>query len=196
MFKPASLRIRLLGSVLLLIVATNAGGEPPKEAGKDSVNPYEQTRNGITVRVERIAVEQIFNVKGWIRKQDGMHLPPNFEPVPFQIVHVFVSVIIDDAKVGKIKDTHVSFELAESPKIVSPVSGFKLGMGGSAFFAPPMWQKQLPNIEVDPQAKGAHFHKAVSRNAKIEDLFPAKLKYQFTTADGEKIEFLFPNLEF
>lgn len=196
MFRPTRSSAVLVGALVLFATGTNAEEQPDKNQPTKVVNPYLQTHDGITVRVEKIAVEQILNVEGWLQKQDGLHLPSNFDPVPFQVVRVYVSANIDEAKSGQLKGVGASLELSERDPIVSPNSGFKLGSGGTAQFDPPLWQKQLPHIKVDPRARGFHCWKGVDRDAKIEDLFPAELKLQFTTADGDKIEFLFPDLQF
>lgn len=193
MLKSATICIGILSVVALISAATGAGRAQGREI--QGAASYQQTRDGVTVRIEKIARERVFNSVGWFRQQDGpdwqRFAPPGFEPKPFQVVRVFVSVTRDEAKADQIKGWSGSLELAK----VRPAAPSEWRPRGSAYFDPPLWQRQLPEIEIDPDAKGALFLKVVERNANAEELFPAELRFEVTTGQGKQLEFLFSDLE-
>lgn len=196
MLKSTRMCTALFCASVLLAAGAAAGEQPATDRHRDAGASHEQTRDGVTVRIEKIVRERVFNSVAWLRKQYGQdwpkEVPPDFTPEPFQVVRVFVSVTTNETAPGPIKKTGGSLKLGK--KLSNGQS--KWGPLISASFDPPLWQKELPDLKVDPEARGASFLKVVHRDTRIEDLSPAELRFQVTTSEGKEVEFLFSDLEF
>lgn len=196
MFKLTRTGLSVLCAVILSALSTQATEPPVEGGGQNAVRRYEQTRDGVTVRIEKIARERVLNTVGWLRKQIGPNwqneVPPGIQSEPIQLVRILVSVTSDETQTERIAKTGGTLVFAKS------ISGNQSHWGPliTAAFDASTWQQQLPDLEVDPKAHGTIFLKAVKGSMPIGDLSPAELKFQVTTERGKEIEFLFSNLEF
>lgn len=143
-----------------------------------------QTRDGVTVRIEKVSLDRILNGAGWLRKVHSpdwqKHVPKDFYSDSFRVARIFVSVN------GGTKGTS-SFEFGKNPSRVTRISGV-------AEFDPPLWQRQLPDIEVDEAAKGHIFWAVIEGDTAIDAVFPATVGLEVITEDGKKTKFVFDDL--
>ena len=67
---------------------------------------------------------------------------------------------------------------------------------GARFFSPPKWQPRLPKLAVEPTASGIEAQYMLSGNPQISDVFPVQIEVQVTAVNGNKLTFVFKNVEF
>ena len=165
--------------------ATLARTTQAKDEPAEAPTPAVQTRDGVTVRIEKVSFERILNGTGWLRKEFGSEwrrsVPPGFHTDSFRVARIFVSVN------GGVVETN-SFAFGKRTSRVTRMSG-------SAEFDPPLWERQLPHIEVDKAAKGHIYWAVIERDAKVDAVFPATVKLDVITEDGKKSKFVFDNLD-
>jgi len=150
---------------------------------------HSQTQDGITVRIEKVTVERIFNEPAWIeamRKErniadgDGAELVR--QCLPLKQFTCFVSVTGATKTLGP---TKISFADNQVPKISS-----------ARFFSPPKWQSRLPDLAVAPKASGIKTQILLAGETRISELLPAQIEVQVTAANGKTSTFAFRNVDF
>ena len=172
-----------LAGILSACAALDAQ-EPPEPRSFHS-----QTQHGITVRIEKITVERIFNEPAWleaIRKESKLGDTDVAEflrqSLPPKQLTCFVSVVGDTKTLGP---TEITFADNKTLK------------GSSArFFSPPKWQPRLPGLALDPTASGIEAQFLLSGETRISEIFPAQIQVQVTTASGKELTFAFEDVEF
>jgi hypothetical protein len=147
----------------------------------------EQEVNGITIQIEKVTVDRVYNEVGYLQRSDtqweapGRSHPSQFWR-SFRIVRVFTTY-----PKGR-----------EGTKVVSHKLTFANGATGSAegvsAYSPPMWQKRNPDIMVDPKALGEEYWIHLDNAQPTETLFPASLTITFTGEDGQVTEFNFDEI--
>ncbi len=180
----AILLIAVLVCVVIFVNRSTPGDDRlEQEPAENAQSQYEQTQGGVTVRIEKITFERVTNGPAWFRRQYGAdwrkYVWKDFQNDSFRIIRVFVS----ETPPGK--DRTFSFELGR---------GSQVGSHGVAEFDPKVWQRQLPDLDVDPAARGIIFWARVKDDATIEDLFPGEVKFDVTTENGKTFTFQFNNL--
>ena len=175
--------VGLLCATSVLVPAICSGDDSAEVTNLQATDCSKQTRDGVTVKVEKLAVERVLNGAGWLRKEFGpdwrTRVPADFDPASFWVFRVFISVC------GHTEGwTASSLELGKG----------QTRIGGAAVFDPSPWQGRLPDVAVDPEAKGLMLWAVVEGGVRIERLSPAKAKLEVTTADGKKMEFVFTDL--
>ncbi len=145
---------------------------------------HEQSQNGVTVRLESVTIERVYNEAAFWEKEIGADWKKNriagARP-PKWIVYVFVSVVDCGNNSGPVM---VEF------------TNYKTNVSGESHFSPPSWQKQFRTIEVDPKARGHMNRYLIYESTKLTDLFPATVTVHTTNKSGDKLEFVFKNVEF
>lgn len=154
--------------------------DSPGEAPRGAV----QTRDGVTVRIEKVSLDRILSGPGWLRNVFGpdwqKYVPKGFRSDSFRVARVFVSVN------GGGKGSS-SFDFGKGqPRITQ--------MSGTAQFDPNVWQRQLLDIEVDKAAKGYLFWAVIEDDAAIDAVFPATVTLEVDTGVGKKTKFVFDDL--
>jgi hypothetical protein len=165
-------------SVATFIPVTHASDD-----SADAPTRAMQTRDGVTVRIEKITLERVLNGPGWLRKQYDFdwqkYVPKDFQSDSFRVVQVFMSV--SGAAEGGASS---SFELGKG---VSRIDGI-------AEFAPSMWRRRLPDVEVDHAALGLIYWAVIEGDKSLEAIFPVKAKLKVTTEGDKKVEFTFTDI--
>jgi hypothetical protein len=161
-------------------VPTMHADDDPAEAPTRAV----QTRDGVTLRIEKVSFDRILNGAGWLRKVYSTgwqeYVPKDFHSDSFRVARIFVSVN------GGAKGTS-SYEFGTDPSRVTRISG-------AAEFDPPLWQRQLPDIEVDEAARGYIFWAVIEGDTAIDAVFPATVGLEVITEGGKKTKFVFDDL--
>ena len=163
--------------------ATLAAQQPPEPR-----TFHCQTQDGITVRIEKITVERIFNEPAWIEarekesKTEAHVTAPLRRSLPPKEVVLFVSVVGDTKMLGPTKVTFADNQTSARSR--------------TRFFSPPKWQPRLPLLAVEPEASGIETHLSVSGETQTSDLFPVQVQVQVTTVRGQELTFVFRNVEF
>src|SRR4051794_8417722 len=182
MFRPTLKSVGLLCGTSVLISAVVAGDDPAEVTVRQVTANLEQTREGVTAKVEKVVLEHVLNGAGWLRNKFGPDwrkiVPTGFTPESFRVVSVFVSVSgpLEGGMAG-------SFELTRGQLRMTGVSGFD----------PPDWQARLPDVAVNPEARGWESW-AVLDDDSMELLPSARAKLGVTAAGGKTVEFVFADL--
>jgi hypothetical protein len=143
-----------------------------------------QSRNGVTVRIEKVTLERVMDGPAWFRKAYGPDWQKyvtsdlRTDSCSFRIVRIFVSVS------GSVKKQALSCEFSRDQS----------RMDGVAEFGARGWRRQLPDMDVDPEVRGLIFWAIIKGDATIEQLFPGEVKLDVTTERGEKATFKFADL--
>jgi hypothetical protein len=145
---------------------------------------YEQSRNGVTVRIEKVTLDRVTNGPAWFRKAYGPDWQKHVTSIlrtdscSFRIVRIFVSVS------GSVTKQALSCEFGRDQS----------RMDGVAEFGARGWRRQLPDMDVDPEATGLISWAIVEAGASIDQLFPVKVELDVIAEDGEKATFQFADL--
>ncbi len=132
---------------------------------------YEQSRLGVTVRLEKVAVQSVLVESADDAPKRGQ-----------RSVSVFISVTGGGKNLGPIK--------------ASFANGYESYQSVAIFKGPPLWVSHVKGTNVDPKAAGMEFVQYVSDDFGIDELFPLKVTANVTTKTGEKVNFIFNNVRF
>jgi hypothetical protein len=153
---------------------------------------YEQTQNGVTVRIEKISFERILNEPAWLRQLGGADWQQKFSAeelsalLPGKVVTFSVSITSNAKVIGHgVKGLEFAKDLNQ-----------KYTRGGSRAFGSPHWKPRIDPLPVDPNATGFETWRVVGPKAQIQDLFPAKLIVEATTEGRRNSTFVFEQIEF
>ena len=150
---------------------------------------HAQTQGGISVQIEKITIERVFNEAAWLQRHGGANWKQKLSDaevrrlLPAKAVTFFVSVT------GKAKGfgpTKVDFP---NHQTTNSIMGLKVS-------GPPNWQPRLPTLSVDLKATGMELWHVVDAETQIKDLFPATMEVQVTAESGQKLTFVFEKIEF
>lgn len=149
---------------------------------------YSSTQDGITVQLEKVAVDRILNTAAWLKARQNEYGRGNEiaeglrEHLPARLVTFSVSVVGETKTLGVTKIGFVD----EKKTVSSAIS----------VFGPPKWQPRLPNLVVDPKANGIEAQVLLSGDTKISEIFPTKIEVKVTAANGKELTFVFDNVTF
>ncbi len=159
------------------------------QESQDRRQVHSQTQQGITVRLEKVTLERIFNASAWIKAEQekpnaGKQAFKSFleQSLPAKFCTFYVSVVGETKTLGP---TKIKFT-GEVETVASVLR----------FFSPPKWQPRLPKLAVDPTASGIESQHLLDGNTQISDVFPSQIEVQVTDANGKELTFVFENVEF
>lgn len=150
---------------------------------------HSRTQDGITVQVESVAIERVFNEAAWLRQYAGEDWKQELTEadlqhlLPAKTLTIFVSVRGSARTYGPV--------IIASPGI-NPGGRFS----GLKVTSPPKWQTRRPRLPVDPDATGLEWYSTIDAETQVDDLFPADLEVFVETESGEKLRFEFADVEF
>jgi hypothetical protein len=151
----------------------------PPTAGEPSTR-YEETRGGVTARIEKVSLEHIVNGKAWLRRQHGPKwresMRSDLPAESFHIVRVFVSL---SGPLDHSEQQIITYRFGED---LSRIDGL-------AEFDPPVWKTRLPDLELADKARGMTFWAVVEEGTEVEQYFPVKASIELTTRGGERVRF-------
>jgi hypothetical protein len=151
----------------------------------------EQTQNGVTVRIEKITVERVLNEPAWLRRIGGADWQQKFSDeqltalLPGKCVTLSIS-FSSDKKIINQAITALEFSMSDQ----------KHSFRGTTAFDQRSWKARLDPLPVDPKAIGLEVWKVVPPQARIQDMFPARLVVETTTEDRRESRFVFDHIEF
>ena len=154
---------------------------------------YEQSRLGVTVRLEKIAVQRVLvNLKRpdkaekWEQGQTiEQQLQKNLEQHRRETqlaVSIFISVSGGGNRYGPIK--------------IDYLKDHKPSNHATVFKSPPLWVPYVQGIDVDPEATGIKETHYLPTELSLRDLFPIKVTVDAITKTGEKVKFTYKNVTF
>ena len=154
---------------------------------------YEQSRLGVTVRLDKIAVQRVLvNAKrpnkAEKRKQGQTFDQQVRESLEQQrreaqlAVSIFISISDGGNDCGPIE---INYPNGNKPRLRATVSK-----------GPPLWVPYVQGIDVDPEAFGMKETHYLPSELGLDDLFPLKVTVHATTKTGEKVKFTFKNVRF
>lgn len=153
---------------------------------------HAKTRQGVTVTIEKVVLERILNEPAWIEAGVAGQEDPDHndlrrkayrQALPVKQLTCFISVAGETKVHGPVK-----VDLAEDQAL--PIAS------GAAFFSPPKWQPQVPNLIVDPEAGGIRAWLNLGAKVPLAKIFPVRIEVKVTSADGEVLTFEFENVKF
>jgi protein-S-isoprenylcysteine O-methyltransferase Ste14 len=156
-------------------------------AGSESAGPtprYEQTRDGVTVRLEKVSVERIYNVRGFLDR----HYPPQ------RADKAAVRPMVNDmASCGSLRLIRflVTYEgTVKSLGVSIEHPDFEQRLGGEVFTSHD-FQQRLPHIALQPDVSGAEIYSLVPEGVVPNQLFPCAVRVMITTRSGSETPFEF-----
>ena len=173
---PLVICLQLIG-MFNALAAVNA-----QERHEPSV-AYSQTQGEITVRIEKIVIERIFNEPAWLEGADKAVANAIQRRLPAKGVTSFFSVVGDVKTYGPVK---ISFANQQEVDTFSATRSF----------SPSKWQTRLPRLKLDPNAAGVESYFLVDAQTKTSDLYPAQIEIEVTTSAGKKVSFRFKDVDF
>lgn len=144
---------------------------------------YSQTQGEITVRIEKILIERIYNEPAWLDGVDKGVADGIQRRLPAKGVTSLFSVIGDVKEYGPVK---INFANKQE---VDTFSAYR-------FFSPSKWRPRLPRLKIEPNASGVESYFLVDAHTKTSELFPAQIEIEVTTSAGKKIAFKFKDVDF
>ena len=132
---------------------------------------YEQSRLGVTVRLEKIAVQS--------KLVNPADAPQNLRQ---RSVAFFLSFSNCGNNFGPFKITYANDYRPHRSELI--------GMW------PARWVPHVKGTDVDPQAIGYEFKQYITGDFSVDDLFPLTVTVNAETKTGEKVKFTFKNVRF
>ncbi len=175
--------IRHLPTIWIILGVAFSGFAADSQRSARSL--YEESREGITVRLEKVTLERILDEPAWFRERHGPDWKETLSDgeigikLPVRLVCFLVSVLGDADKYGPVNVTFADYQS---------------NIGGLAAFSPPMWQSHITSVKVDPGATGLEKWYHVRDKTTLDDLFPATVEVHVTTKSGKKLTFVFRNV--
>jgi hypothetical protein len=152
----------------------------------DNLPRREQTRQGITVRVDKIVFERIYNVPEFLESEILADRGEDSRDDVIRLVRETKGVI---RVLVSIKGTCGNKQLlVDYPEFTSNWTSHKFTSGRSC------WQKDVPDFNIGPTTMIEHYQ-LVNEGDQISDIFPLSLTVRLTaTTDEDPIEFKFVGL--
>ena len=132
---------------------------------------YEQSQQGVTVRLEKIAVQSTL-----VNPADA---PQNLRQ---RSVAFFLSFSNCGNNFGPFEITYANDNRPHRSELI--------GMW------PPRWVPHVKGTDVDPQAIGYEFKQYITGDFAVDALFPLTVTVNAETKTGEKVKFTFKNVRF
>lgn len=151
-------------------------------------NVHSKTQNGITVGLEKVTLARFHNEIAWLKATENESKTGDDtakllrQHLPARVVTFFVSVKGETKSLGPTK-----FDFTDKGTTVTSVN---------RFFSPPKWKSRLPEVAVNSNASGIEMQFSLSGKTRISDVFPATIEVHVTKVGGDKLKFVFKNVEF
>ena len=144
---------------------------------------HEQTQGGVTVRIEKVAIERVLNEPGWLARhfraagQEEQAKADGYFPARFVKVYLTVTGNFGTVKV----------ELAK------PATQL---VNGQRRHAPHDWLTNCDTIAVpDDDATGYEVWRHIPAGADWQELFPNTIQVRAVNQNGQPVEFTFDDVQ-
>jgi protein-S-isoprenylcysteine O-methyltransferase Ste14 len=147
---------------------------------------FEQTKKGVTVRLEKVTVERIYHVRGFLdrhypkdrqEKQAVRRMLERSGESPLRLVRIFFSYTGPVQRIG-VNVTHPRFEQR---------------IGGEVHISN-TFQDRLQHIALEEDMSGAEIYAVVPEMVDMDEVFPCDVRVAITTQDGDEPTFHFSDV--
>lgn len=155
-------------------------------------SPHTRVQGDITVQLEKISVERIYNPAAWLKsatngmkKDRAMEFVKMYESeLPLKAISIYLSVTGETKQLGPCR---IKFADPDKAKKIYVYSKFS---------SPPSWDKRVQMMEVDPKANGIQEYLLIPGDIQVSDLFPLDLEVSVTDLSNKEVKFIYEKVNF